>query len=274
MRNQIETFSEQNSDASQWKNYFDETTAWNSSRHLLRQIPDAGEEILPGLKWGRHCELFTPAFWKFQYMQSDFNTDQSSHRLCENFVEEVVMCILGGYGIQSDMGHWAFQKLKNKNLIRHKVDYKSIYEALYDPISLECGKKIRYRFYNQKSKYIHSFLNRNDLSQIPMDSDNDLRAWLLTIDGIGLKTASWITRNWLRSDRVAILDIHLLRAGKLAGFITGSINGNFDYFGIERQYLAFCDALEVRASDMDAVIWRYMKENNRFAVRIISQNKF
>ena len=37
----------------------------------------------------------------------------------------------------------------------------------------------------------------------------------MTLPGIGPKTASWIVRNWMNSDAVAILDIHIVRAGML-----------------------------------------------------------
>jgi endonuclease III len=39
-----------------------------------------------------------------------------------------------------------------------------------------------------------------------------MRQLLLSIEGIGPKTASWIVRNVMGSDDVAIIDIHILRA--------------------------------------------------------------
>ncbi|MDZ3993341.1 hypothetical protein PspTeo4_24872 [Pseudomonas sp. Teo4] len=47
----------------------------------------------------------------------------------------------------------------------------------------------------------------------PLHSGRALRDWLLELPGIGYKTASWVARNWLDADDVAILDIHILRAG-------------------------------------------------------------
>lgn len=247
----------------------DETDNWALVKDLLHQFPDEDAELLPGIKWGNYTQLFTPAFWKFQYIVSDITNNKTSHRLCSSLIEEIIMCILGGYGIPSEMGIIAFERLKESELIYSNVDFDTIYEAIANPFVLSNGKRVRYRFYNQKSIYIHRFLNRKDLDDIPDKNDIELRNWLLTIDGIGLKTASWITRNWLKSDKVAILDIHLLRAGKLAGIFDVDIESSFDYLFLEKKYLAFCEALEVYASNMDAVIWYYMKKNTKLAIKTL-----
>ena len=47
-----------------------------------------------------------------------------------------------------------------------------------------------------------------------------LREFLLQLHGIGYKTASWIVRNFTGSDDVAIVDIHLRRAGVIAASST------------------------------------------------------
>jgi thermostable 8-oxoguanine DNA glycosylase len=241
----------------------DETLIWTALKPLLNKLPSANEELLPGIKWGTYTQLYTPAFWKFQYMLSDYSTNVTAHRLAPTIIEEVVMCILGGYGIPSEIGIIAFNCLKEKDAITRNASFEKIYEVLSRPMQITMKKSIRYRFYNQKSKYIYKFLNRKDLDEIPLSNDIKLRSWLLTIDGIGLKTASWITRNWLKSDNVAIIDIHLFRAGKLTGFFSDRAISN--YLKLEREYLAFCEALHVVASDMDAVIWGYMKKNTKLA---------
>lgn len=245
----------------------DETVTWQALKPYIDHFPSENYELLPGIKWGNYAQLYTPAFWKVQYILSDFSDNIDSHRLAPTIIEEIVMCILGGYGIPSEVGLIAFDCLKNKNLIKQNVSFESIYEILSRPIQVNDSKQIRYRFYNQKTKYIHNFLNRTDLDSIPQNHDIELRNWLLSIDGIGLKTASWITRNWLKSDKVAIIDIHLLRAGKLTGFFSG-IDVS-DYLKLEKEYLKFCDALQVLASNMDAIIWRYMKKNTKLAIKTL-----
>lgn len=244
-----------------------EISFWEKLEPIIENFPDADESVLPGIKWGHFAQLYTPAFWKLQYQLSDFSSFGDCHKLSSNIVEEIVMCILGGYGIPSEIGIIAFNRLKEMQLIYNGVGLQDIYNALATPFEVSGGRQITYRFYNQKSRYIHNFLSRQDLNSIPESNDMLLREWLLSVDGIGLKTASWITRNWLHSDNVAILDIHILRAGKLTGFFESEILS--DYLRLERQYLRFCHAINVQASNMDAVIWGFMKKNTKLAIKTL-----
>jgi thermostable 8-oxoguanine DNA glycosylase len=86
---------------------------------------------------------------------------------------------------------------------------------------------------------------------------------MMRIPGIGPKTASWITRNWLGSDEVAILDIHIIRAGILIGLFDRRQTVPRDYDFMEARFLAFATALNVRPSLLDAVMWREMRELGR-----------
>lgn len=239
--------------------------AWD----IMQSLPDENEEVIPGIQWGNSCQLFTPAFWKLQYLLNSYNRKQNSHKLGGDIYEEVVACLLGGYGIPAEIGLLAFERLKDERLIVRSIEHSKLKEALSRPFNLSDNRQAVYRFYNQKSKYIYEFLNRSDLDKIPVQSDVELREWLLLVKGIGLKTASWITRNWLGSNNVAILDIHLLRAGKLTGFFTGNTDVSKSYYSLEKEYLSFCKAMKVSASDLDAIIWEYMKKANKFAIRAL-----
>jgi thermostable 8-oxoguanine DNA glycosylase len=79
------------------------------------------------------------------------------------------------------------------------------------------------------------------------------------LPGIGPKTASWIVRNWTGTDEVAILDVHVLRAGQLMGLFPREIKLPRDYGRLEQIFLEFSKALNVRASLLDAIIWREMR---------------
>lgn len=246
----------------------DETLLWKNN--FMSQFPDENQELLPGLKWGFCYQLYTPAFWKLQYLMNSFSKENDAHRISSNIIEEIILCILGGYGIPSEMGNMAFGRLKDSGIITHGVAFEAVFNALSQPFQISDNKFVKYRFSHQKAKYIHAFLNREDLDIIPEQDDLRLRNWLMTLKGIGPKTASWITRNWLRSERVAILDIHILRAGMITGFFTRNFNVVTEYYDLENKYLNFCHFLEVRPSDMDAIIWSYMKKNNKLALNILS----
>lgn len=86
---------------------------------------------------------------------------------------------------------------------------------------------------------------------------------LMRIPGIGPKTASWITRNWLGSDDVAILDIHIIRAGLLIGLFDRGQTVPRDYSAMEERFLSFARALNVRPSLLDAVMWRNAQTSSR-----------
>src|SRR5690606_8983068 len=106
---------------------------------------------------------------------------------------------------------------------------------------------------------------------IPLGNDVSLRKWLLSIDGIGPKTASWITRNYLDSERVAIIDIHIFRACVVMGLFPVGLDIQKDYFKLEEIFLLFCDRLGVQPSKMDALMWLQMKESSRFSCNRIIQ---
>ncbi|WP_256010220.1 8-oxoguanine DNA glycosylase [Desertivirga xinjiangensis] len=243
---------------------------WQLLCNAARQLPHEDRELLPGVKWGDCAQFYTPAFWKVQYMaHMQRHEPRKIYKLGKNILEEIVVCLLGGFGMPSEVGLAAFERLKARQLIRPKVSKLELHQALVQPFELADGRIITYRFYNQKSNYIFRLLDRNDLDDIPVDNDLVLRKWLLSVDGIGLKTASWITRNWLDSDKVAVLDIHILRAGLLAGFYQKECDLTKYYLDLERQYLSFCDALEVSSAIMDAIIWDFMKKTNRLALSVL-----
>lgn len=248
-----------------------EDKVWEELCLFAMQLPSEHQELLPGVTWGDCSQLYTPAFWKMQYVSHKQQDDSNNlYKLGSSILEEIVVCLLGGFGMPSEIGLAAFDRLKKCNLIRRNVSFEEIHTALCTPFILDNGRKVTYRFYNQKSRFIYELLNRPDLHQIPVDNDIRFREWLLTVNGIGLKTASWITRNWLHSENVAILDIHILRAGVLAGFYKENTeNLNKHYFSLERQYLAFCNALDVSAAIMDAIIWDFMKKSNKLAINAL-----
>jgi thermostable 8-oxoguanine DNA glycosylase len=83
----------------------------------------------------------------------------------------------------------------------------------------------------------------------------ELRGWLIGIDGIGPKTASWIVRNATGSDEVAIVDIWLVRALTAAGVFPPNWNVNRDYGRYEGAFLSYARAGATRASALDWCIW-------------------
>ena len=80
-----------------------------------------------------------------------------------------------------------------------------------------------------------------------------------------------MARNWLSADDVAILDVHLMRAGTLGGFFSPGMNVERHYFELEGQFLSFSKALGVRPSELDAVIWLEMANSAESVRRLLNR---
>lgn len=234
-------------------------------------LPDPHEQILPGVPWGRAEEVFSSAYWGAvaRMIQPNPNT----FRLGQTLREEVAACLLGGYGITAEFGLAAFARLKSLNLLApEEVSEPKILDALLAPLTTRHGKTGHYRFARQKARYLAKALRTLDVEYPPEDSGKVLRDWLKQLPGIGWKTASWIARNWLGAEDVAILDIHIMRAGVLAGIFERSTWHDMEYRKLEERFLAWARALTISPAHLDALIWQEMRSCTRFAAAAIKQS--
>ena len=77
-------------------------------------------------------------------------------------------------------------------------------------------------------------------------------------------------RNYSECNDVAIVDIHLYRAGRLAGFISPEWDIRKDYYKIEESFLSFCESINASPSRMDSIIWSQMKGSGRRALKMLN----
>ena len=234
-------------------------------------LPGPASEVLPGLLWGDATEFFTPAFWAVQAWQLNTDSAPGSQRLGNTFSEEVSACLLGGHGLPAEIGLAAFARLRGRGLLRPGcTDEPTLYAALKEPLVVR-KRTVHYRFARQKAKYLAAALSALAHSPVPdIAGGRKLRDWLMMLPGIGPKTASWIVRNWLDSNEVAILDIHIYRAGLLTGIFLETEQISRDYEEMERKFLNFAWGIAVRPSHLDAVIWRQMKEMGHFPISLLN----
>jgi thermostable 8-oxoguanine DNA glycosylase len=232
-------------------------------------FPAPEQNILPGVPWGKIEAFPSPAYWAYQVLARRLEVNAVNYKLGRTLKEEVGACLLGGHGIPAAVGLAAFNKLKDCGAFNAEPPPEDlIYEWLSQPI--ETGSKsVHYRFARQKSRYLAAALNKLNAEVAPTDSGRVLRDWLLSIPGIGHKTASWVARNWLSADDVAILDIHILRAGLLAGFFPGDLTVERDYLKLEQLFLEFSKAMGVKASELDALIWYEMQASSSTVFSLI-----
>ena len=227
-------------------------------------LPPENTYLMLKIKWGSIFKAFTPAFWATECWYAEAEGHSANFRLGNSLAEEVAGCVLGGYGIPAEVGLAALERLRQQGCFvkDNAPSFDHILKALTIPLSIE-GRIVRYRFARQKSLWLSKILPIINEDQGPED-DQDFRRWLLKFPGIGPKTASWITRNWKNSNSVAILDIHILRAGKLMGLFESETPAK-DYFEMERSFLSFATGLGVKTSILDSVMWSRMRSVSSFA---------
>lgn len=221
-------------------------------------LPNPDIEILPNVQWGAIEAFPSPAYWAFQVIARRLDGNSLNYKLGRSLKEEVGACLLGGHGIPATVGLAAYEHLRAYGVFADTpMSEETIFSLLSSPLSVN-DRKIKYRFARQKSKYLAASLKVIHDAEIPSQSGKALRNWLIQLPGIGLKTASWVSRNWMDADDVAILDIHLLRAGRLGGFFPAELTIEKNYLELEEAYLRFCTAIDLRPSELDAVIWYEM----------------
>lgn len=219
---------------------------------------------MPGVRWGRFDEFFTPAFWVSRLWIDGDGSEFTSYAIGRSLREEVAACLLGGYGMPAELGLAAFRRLRDGGLLDGLADETEIEKALRVPLEIR-GREMKYRFPRAKAAFVAGAMKRLNKEEAPMGSGRELRNWLLCFRGIGPKTASWIARNTIGADDVAILDIHIARAGLLMGLFRECQSVERDYFDMEARFLHFTELVGVKLSSFDSMIWCYMRQLNRMA---------
>lgn len=226
-------------------------------------------EIIPGVFYGREDHLLSPAYWKARCALGeaeghDFISKGST------LSEEVGFCLLGGFGVKVEINEAFYDHLKKHGAfsLEEIISEETLLELLSERLPIN-NRLHKYRFPRQKAKRIHNALSALKKINLNYSDPKVFRDQILALDGVGPKTASWITRNWLGAESVAILDIHILRAGHLINLFEHDCILPKDYQKLEDRFLQFAEALSVRASVLDAVIWSDMRD---FGSRLVLRN--
>jgi N-glycosylase/DNA lyase len=217
--------------------------------------------------WGQPWELGSAAFWA----HLAGTQGPMSHRLARSFPGEVVACILGGAGVPGDVSTAAYLALEAAGLLApgpRSPTAAEVADVLGLPLRVPGrARQIRYRFWRQRServafalRWLKNIAGDPDVDPLSAPSPLVMRDRLMVLPGVGLKTASWVVRNYLDSDEVAIVDIHVARAGTAAGVFCKGWLLPRDYGLFESAFLRWARAGQVRASVLDAVIWRTMAD--------------
>ncbi|WP_110643248.1 8-oxoguanine DNA glycosylase [Salinicola sp. CPA57] len=238
------------------------------------ELPKAEAEVIPGVPWGAMEAFSTPAYWAYQVYARRLTGNRINYKLGETLKEEVGACLLGGHGIPSNVGIAAFHHLRERGAFgEHPPSEATLLEWLKEPLTIDT-RQVRYRFAKQKARYLSAALRKLSAERPPMTTGKKLRDWLLDVPGIGYKTASWVARNWLDADDVAILDIHILRAGFMGKFFEDNLTVERNYLELEEQFIRFSKGLGVRASELDALMWLEMMSSSATVHSIMGMGQY
>lgn len=221
----------------------------------LLTLPHPDDEVLPGVKWGSATSPASPAYWAARCawpmdQNPKFETRDGS------LPEELGFCLLGGFGIRFDVNMLAFERLRDHGVFEldKAFEEEAIERLLREPLHAG-ARRIRYRFPRQRAQRIAKMrhvMRGRDFSHL---SPLALREELLGIDGVGPKTASWVVRNLLGSDQVAILDVHIVRVCQKLGLFPPEISLPKDYLALEQLFLTFAEKAGVSSAMLDAIMW-------------------
>jgi thermostable 8-oxoguanine DNA glycosylase len=233
-------------------------------------LPDPEAPLLGDLCWGAFEHPLTPAFWVAQAWMTG-KPSEGGFQLGRSLEEEIVYCILGGYGIPAEVGLAAAERVCSA--LPHLSAAASLHSLLQDllthPLQI-AGRSVKYRFATRRAEYLARALSMLPAVEERGLSDVALRNALLELPGVGPKTASWIVRNRRASNDVAILDVHIVRACRTMGIFPHAANPTHRYFELEKRFLEFCQVTGSLASSMDAVMWSTMRAlSQKFMQRLV-----
>lgn len=212
-----------------------------------------GDETISFL-WGRFDSPGTASFWVSQAARRNSFRDRVRAEVSSTSLQEqLVFCLLGGHGVTTEMAQATYAELCRRVDMHSSPSTALIESALQLPIQLR-GRMVRYRFWRQRARRIAEALQSLKAEEAPSDP-RELRDWLTTFPGVGMKTASWVVRNTTGSDDIAIIDIWVVRALTLAGVFPATWKLPRDYARYEQAFLSYAAAGGVSASVLDWCIW-------------------
>jgi thermostable 8-oxoguanine DNA glycosylase len=184
---------------------------------------------------------------------------------------ELVFCLLGGHGVSFElalsatdvvMGLCPFDSIWSSVELRDALA-EQLSTPQFDPRRSDGGFR-RYRYPNRKAGLLLEardwVLENGEISQklAVIDCEYKRREWLCDCPGLGPKSASWLLRNTGYAYRLAILDVHILRAMQEVGRLP-EMRLPRDYESVEACFLAWCDELGAPASALDLFLWEWQR---------------
>src|SRR6267154_4970876 len=120
-------------------------TTWRDGGFQQLDLPASKVEILPGVCWGNFEEFFTPAFWVSRLWIDGDGSPLADYAIGRSLREEIAACLLGGFGMQAEVGLAAFERLRARGLLDGIASVSCIEAALREPLTVGL-RRVRYRY--------------------------------------------------------------------------------------------------------------------------------
>jgi N-glycosylase/DNA lyase len=187
------------------------------------------------------------------------------------FERELLFCLLGGFGVSFELALSATERIGELEPFGEWWTEGEIAERIGSELSLQQfeprtvgGALRRYRFPTRKANLIVG-ARRWLIEQGPLyqtlsliGCERERRRILCACPGLGNKTASWLLRNVGLASRLAILDVHVVRALHAAGRISGEVLPR-DYEAVEEAFVEWCDHLGAPPAAFDLFVWEWQR---------------
>ncbi|WP_187365358.1 hypothetical protein [Cellulosimicrobium cellulans] len=235
------------------------------AEHYSRDVLLSGGDWSRTVAWYDPTRLATPAFWVEQARQ---RPRPQTYQVGSTLLEEVALCLLGGHAITEQMAYVSFARLRSEGLLTGEPQPEAtLHAALARPFDLpDRPRPVRYRFPALKAQRLSAVIDiLGAATPPPVSVPRELRDWLTGLPGVGAKTASWVVRNLTRSDDIAVIDIHIRRAGVVAGVFDPGWKLPRDYARFEEAFVAWARVGGVPTADLDACIWASLAALGRHA---------
>ncbi len=183
---------------------------------------------------------------------------------------ELLFCLLGGHAVCYEHNLSAADRLWSLGVLRgeHPEPTRSMIERelrrpQFDPPRRD-GTPRRYRFPVRKAtllsgaqRWLHELPSlAGALAEIA--DEQGRREFLCQCPGVGAKSASWLLRNTGYAVRLAVLDVHVVRAMQACGRL-GSAKLPRDYEDAEAAYLRWCAEFDFDPARFDLLVWDFQR---------------
>lgn len=185
---------------------------------------------------------------------------------------ELLFCLLGGHGVTYELARSAAEVIGHLEPFSMERDREELMTLLvetlrganFGPPRVD-GSLRRYRYPERKAEMItqaREWLGEVGGLEQAVALHGDLtakRRLLCTCPGIGPKTASWLLRNLGWADRVAVVDVHVLRLLIDLGYLGEYARMPRDYELAEQQFLALCREFDAPPAAFDLFAWEWQR---------------